>query len=98
MISALPDIKKVTLTDKDSFMILACDGIWNSLNSDDVCNFIKERLGKHDKLSKICEEVGGCSIKPLFLVLLFLDYYFLIIQNSLLFLAVRQLLGGKYIR
>jgi len=28
MITALPDIKSITLDDKDEFMVLACDGIW----------------------------------------------------------------------
>ena len=28
MISALPDVRTMTLTDKDQFMVLACDGIW----------------------------------------------------------------------
>ena len=28
MISALPDIKSVTLQEDDDFMVIACDGIW----------------------------------------------------------------------
>lgn len=28
MITALPDVELTTLTDKDSFLVLACDGIW----------------------------------------------------------------------
>lgn len=28
MISALPDIKMLTLTDDHEFMVIACDGIW----------------------------------------------------------------------
>ena len=28
MITALPDVKSLTLTDDDEFIILACDGIW----------------------------------------------------------------------
>lgn len=28
MISALPDIRKITLGENDEFMVLACDGIW----------------------------------------------------------------------
>lgn len=59
MISALPDIKKVTITDKDEFMILACDGIWNSMTSDEVVEFIQKRLqAGQTKLSTICEDVS----------------------------------------
>ena len=28
MITALPDIKSLTLNETDEFMVLACDGIW----------------------------------------------------------------------
>lgn len=66
MISALPDIKKIELTDADDFMVLACDGIWNFMSSEAVIQFVKARLDKGDmKLSKICEEVGVCCV-PLF--------------------------------
>lgn len=59
MISAQPDIKKITITDEDEFMILACDGIWNSLTSAEVVEFIKKRITEGtDKISKICEEVS----------------------------------------
>lgn len=58
MISALPDIKKTTITEQDEFMILACDGIWNSMTSDEVVSFVSKRLQSgQTKLSTICEEV-----------------------------------------
>ncbi len=28
MITALPDVRSITLDEKDEFMVLACDGIW----------------------------------------------------------------------
>lgn len=59
MISALPDVKRITLTPKDEFMILACDGIWNSLSSDEVVDFVRTRIQKGEtQMSKICEEVS----------------------------------------
>lgn len=58
MISALPDIKKITITDKDEFMIIACDGIWNFLTSEQAVQFVRTRLAENrEKLSTICEEV-----------------------------------------
>ena len=58
MISALPDIKTITLDlEKDEFMVLACDGIWNFMSSQNVINFIRSRLDRHENISKICEEV-----------------------------------------
>lgn len=60
MISALPDVKRLTLTDEDEFMVLACDGIWNSMTSDDVVKFVKAKLSENANISlkQICEEVG----------------------------------------
>ena len=55
-ITALPDIRKMTLDDQDEFMIIACDGIWNFMSSEDAVTFVRERLGKKS-LSQICEEV-----------------------------------------
>lgn len=59
MISALPDVKRITITSEDEFMILACDGIWNSLSSEEVVEFVRSRILKGEtKMSAICEEVN----------------------------------------
>lgn len=58
MISALPDIKRITLEPEDEFMVLACDGIWNYMSNEEVVGFVKQRIdaGKLT-LAQICEEV-----------------------------------------
>ena len=63
MISPVPDIRTHELDPKlDSFVFLACDGIWNSVSSQEVADFSAERLQKADKhtpeeLKTICVEV-----------------------------------------
>lgn len=58
MISAMPDVKRATITADDEFMILACDGIWNSLTSTEVVEFVRSRiLDGETKMSAICEAV-----------------------------------------
>lgn len=61
MISALPDIQKIDLEPGDDFVVLACDGIWNSKTNQQVVDFIRPRFqkagGSPQPLSKICEEV-----------------------------------------
>ncbi|CAN8007081.1 unnamed protein product, partial [Ixodes pacificus] len=59
MITALPDIKTLELDpETDEFMILACDGIWNNMTSQETVDFVKQELDKGTKpLSKICELV-----------------------------------------
>lgn len=61
MITALPDIQKLTIEPgQDEFMVLACDGIWNSMSSQEVVDFIRPRLNNGcEKLSKICENVSS---------------------------------------
>jgi protein phosphatase 1G len=71
MISPVPDIRNLRIDPtKDSYIVLACDGIWNSLTSQEVVDFVSERLdnlssGKNGTkdpttthLQNICEEVG----------------------------------------
>jgi len=59
MITALPDVQAIDLTPENGdFIVLACDGIWNSLCSQKAVDFISNRIHCPDvKLSLICEEV-----------------------------------------
>lgn len=58
MITSLPDIQTEALTAADEFLIVACDGIWNSLSSQECVDFVKERIERGDKISMICEDVS----------------------------------------
>uniref|UniRef100_A0A183BZN0 protein-serine/threonine phosphatase n=1 Tax=Globodera pallida TaxID=36090 RepID=A0A183BZN0_GLOPA len=55
MITALPD---VTITERDGatddFIIVACDGIWNSMTSQEACDFVLERIG-----TKSLKDIGA---------------------------------------
>ncbi|XP_059057041.1 uncharacterized protein LOC131850720 isoform X2 [Achroia grisella] len=66
MITALPDVKTLTIDpEKDQFMVLACDGIWNFMSSQDVCDFIVPRLEEgRERLSQICEEMFDHCLAP----------------------------------
>ncbi|XP_049540730.1 probable protein phosphatase CG10417 [Anopheles darlingi] len=65
MISALPDIQKITIGPEDEFMVLACDGIWNFMTSEEVVQFVKERIRKPNVvLSEICEELFDNCLAP----------------------------------
>lgn len=66
MITALPDVKTMTIDPvKDQFMLLACDGIWNFMSSQDVCDFIVPKLAEgREKLSQICEEMFDHCLAP----------------------------------
>ena len=64
MISPQPDIRTLQIDpEKDSWMILACDGIWNFMSSQEVVDYIQQKIDvtPHNKLSSICEEVSHHS-------------------------------------
>ncbi|KAK3092100.1 hypothetical protein FSP39_025155 [Pinctada imbricata] len=67
MITALPDIQTTELTEEDEFMVIACDGIWNYMTSQEVVDFVKEKLKNPEnkkRLSKVCEEMFDYCLAP----------------------------------
>ncbi|XP_063770972.1 protein phosphatase 1G [Pseudophryne corroboree] len=65
MISALPDIKVLTLNEEHDFMVIACDGIWNVMSSQEVVDFIQERIKQEPaSLSSIVEELLDQCLAP----------------------------------
>ena len=43
--------------DKDEFLVLACDGVWDVMTNEDICNFISARMRVTDDLEQIANEV-----------------------------------------
>jgi protein phosphatase 1G len=66
MITALPDVQSLDLKPENGdFIILACDGIWNSLCSQKAVDFILNRIHCPEiKLSSICEELFEVCLAP----------------------------------
>lgn len=71
-VTAFPEIREFQLQGGDEFMILACDGIWDVLTSEQCVAFVRERLrqglqkGESEtfKLSQICEELCDKCLAP----------------------------------
>ena len=40
------DVKHFKLTKEDEFVVLACDGIWNVMSSQECIDFVRDRLEK----------------------------------------------------
>uniref|UniRef100_A0A1I7UJS8 protein-serine/threonine phosphatase n=1 Tax=Caenorhabditis tropicalis TaxID=1561998 RepID=A0A1I7UJS8_9PELO len=55
MITAHPDIKIETLSSEDEFLIVACDGIWNSLESQQVVDFVRDLLSDGKSCAEVCD-------------------------------------------
>ena len=58
MITANPEILEEELADDCDFILLGCDGIWDSLSNQDACDFVKrEMVEGQEKLSPILEKM-----------------------------------------
>ncbi|CAL5350346.1 hypothetical protein CsSME_00037558 [Camellia sinensis var. sinensis] len=64
IVTANPDINTVELCDDDDFMVLACDGIWDCMSSQELVDFIHEKLITESKLSVVCERVLDRCLAP----------------------------------
>ncbi|GER44066.1 protein phosphatase 2C family protein [Striga asiatica] len=64
IVTADPDIVTLELTEDDEFLILACDGIWDCMSSQDAVDFVKEQLKNEKKLSVVCERTLDRCLAP----------------------------------
>ena len=64
-ITAMPDVRVVRLLPTDEFMVLACDGIWEVMTSQEVVDFVRPRIvgrSGDTPLSSICEELCDACV------------------------------------
>ncbi|KAG8381922.1 hypothetical protein BUALT_Bualt05G0023100 [Buddleja alternifolia] len=64
VVTASPDINIVELCDDDEFIVLACDGIWDCMSSQQLVDFIREQLKSESRLSAVCEKVLDRCLAP----------------------------------
>lgn len=48
MVSNVPDIKQINITDAAKFLILACDGLWDVLSNEDATTYVNHFLSSAD--------------------------------------------------
>ncbi|CAD8094195.1 unnamed protein product [Paramecium sonneborni] len=68
LIIAVPDIKKVELTPNDKFLLMGCDGVFETLDHSDLLKFINSKLGNQpvtpQLLAKVAEDLLDHLIAP----------------------------------
>lgn len=59
MITALPDVVVDNITADVEFIIVACDGIWDCMTNQEICDFVSAKFKSNPnyKISKIIEEI-----------------------------------------
>lgn len=57
LIIATPEIKHKVLSSSSEFLILGCDGIWETLSTEKIIEFIRERLQEKKNLKDVVESL-----------------------------------------
>ena len=52
------------LTQDDEFMILGCDGIWETMTNDQIIKFVRGEIGKGKEMSNIVEALLDKLVAP----------------------------------
>jgi protein phosphatase 1G len=64
MITAMPEIREQELQEDDEFLILACDGIWENLSSQQVVDFVRQRLQAGDSPAEAAAALCDHCLAP----------------------------------
>ncbi|ANZ76220.1 BA75_02099T0 [Komagataella pastoris] len=63
-VTALPDIIEHKITSQDEFIVLACDGIWDSLTSQQVVDIVRHYVKEGKPLDVIGSEIVDICLAP----------------------------------
>ncbi|KII90856.1 hypothetical protein PLICRDRAFT_39460 [Plicaturopsis crispa FD-325 SS-3] len=64
VITADPDVTVHQLTDEDEFLVIACDGIWDCLTSQQVVDFVRRQVAQGKELTEIGEMMCEHCLAP----------------------------------
>ncbi|XP_015932391.1 probable protein phosphatase 2C 27 [Arachis duranensis] len=62
-LSAEPELKLMTLTKEDEFLIIASDGIWDVFRSQNAVDYARRRLQEHNDVKQCCKQIVEEAIK-----------------------------------
>ncbi|ANB12850.1 type 2C protein phosphatase PTC2 [Sugiyamaella lignohabitans] len=64
VVTAYPDVLEHEITPDDEFLILACDGIWDCMHSQQVVEFVRRGIAAKQPLELICENLMDNCLAP----------------------------------
>ncbi|KAG7492504.1 hypothetical protein MATL_G00015270 [Megalops atlanticus] len=57
LVSPEPEVFEIPRTPEDEFVVLACDGIWDVMSNEELCQFVRSRLQVWNDLERVCNAV-----------------------------------------
>ncbi|XP_036026551.1 protein phosphatase 1B isoform X2 [Onychomys torridus] len=57
LVSPEPEVFEILRAEEDEFVILACDGIWDVMSNEELCEYVQSRLKVSDDLENVCNWV-----------------------------------------
>ncbi|XP_022650293.1 protein phosphatase 1A-like [Varroa jacobsoni] len=64
LVSPEPEVTALDKSDNDEFAVLACDGVWDVMTNEEVCDFVRHELRTNPDLEAICSHlVDVCLFK-----------------------------------
>ncbi|XP_069500798.1 probable protein phosphatase 1N isoform X2 [Ambystoma mexicanum] len=57
LVSPEPEVYEIERSPHDEFLVLACDGVWDTVSNEELCKFVRSRLLLTHDLEEICRHV-----------------------------------------
>jgi protein phosphatase 1A len=58
LVSPEPEVYAIERSEvEDEFIVLACDGIWDVMANEELCDFVRSRLEVTNDLERVCNEI-----------------------------------------
>lgn len=64
IVTVFPDVMQHTFSPDDEFVVLACDGIWDCMHSQEVVEFVRRGIVERQDLDYICENIMENCLAP----------------------------------